>query len=116
MFPSWARDVIEVVEPATVDDYGRTVPDYDAPPVSVTPYTGVVQPLSAEERAIAGRTATAGQLEALIPAVVDLPAFARVRVPSRPGRLFEVVGEPRVFQSPTGALDHTALSLKRWEG
>ena len=46
----------------------------------------------------------------------DFPRFARMRIPSYPGRDFDIVGEPLDWQSPVELLDHVTLKLERVEG
>lgn len=117
LFTSWQTpETLLLVVPELVESRGSVVPDWSRPPAHLVELEGcVVEPLSAEERG-ANREAVQGALEARVPRIVDVPAFARVRRPLAGGRDFEVIGEPRHFRSPTGALDHTALLLKRWEG
>lgn len=117
LFASWQSvETLVIVVPELVVSRGTTVADWSRPPVQLIDVEDcVVEPLSAEERG-SNREAVQGSLEVRAPGLVDVPRFARVRRPAKDGRDYEVVGEPRLFESPTGTLDHTTLLLKRWEG
>ncbi|MEE6280150.1 hypothetical protein [Georgenia sp. MJ170] len=117
LFASWENvETIQLVIPEMVEERGSSIPDWSKPPAKLVdvPHC-IVEPLSAEERT-ADREATQGSVEVRAPAVVDVPPFARLRRPGHPGRDYEVIGEPRIFRSATGSLDHTSLLGKRWEG
>lgn len=112
-----AQEPIVVLEPATRVEYGQTVPDWSAAPTETVVPGCLVQPLSGPDvDLLPNRAAASGALMVLAPAGTVVSDRARVRVPSRPGRDYEVTGEERAWPSPTGGLDHVELVLVRVEG
>lgn len=113
MLPSFATQTIDVVEPALVDDRGRLVPDWDAPPASTTPVPGCsVQP-GASSEVLDAREALSVRWTVFAPAGTVLTAYSAVRYA---GVLYQVDGEPQRWSSPTGALDHLVVLLVDWRG
>ena len=52
-------------------------------------------------------------LTAYIPANADVKAGDRIEYA---GGVYTITGEPRVWPSATGGLDHVLLNLERWSG
>lgn len=112
-----AQEPVVVLAPVMVAEYGQQVADWSQAPAETTVPGCIVQPVAGPQvDLLPNRNAASGALSVLAPAGTVVPAAARVRVPSRPGRDYEVLGEPRLWPSPTGALDHVELVLLRVEG
>lgn len=106
------NQTVTVTSPGTRTVRGSSLPDWDNP-VSVTVVGGCsVQPAgtSLDE---SGRWATMDGLTAYLPYTADVKAGDRVTFD---GLDYAIEGEPRKWASPTGAVAHIFLNLKRWEG
>lgn len=109
---SFATRTIARLRYPTTTDQGVTVVDYAAAAV-VTPITGCwYEPIfSTEEHD--GRDAVRTGYTVDAPAGIDLTAKDHVVID---GEEHEVDGEPLAIPSPTGALESTKFTTKRWEG
>ena len=112
MLPSFASRTVTVVRPGAIQQRGTTVPDWEHPE-SETPVRGcnVQTPTTGME--LDGRTATR------LGGTVYMPKGADVREGDAidyNGHRFLVVGEPMVWESPTGNLDHVQVRITEWEG
>ena len=112
MLPSFASQEITVVHPVwTTDARNVRKPDY-GPAAGRTPVPGCsVQPGASPELVTDGRDTTAIRWTVLAPPSIVVEATDAVEYR---GRLYKVDGEPMVWDSPTGALDHVALFLIDW--
>lgn len=113
MLPSFASQEITVVDPVwTTDARNVRRPDY-GPAASRTVVEGCsVQPGASPELVPDGRATATIRWTVLAPAGTVVEAASGVEYR---GRLYAVDGEPLVWDSPTGALDHVALFLIDWK-
>jgi hypothetical protein len=110
---SFMTQTITRVRPATRVVNGRTVPDWDATPVSELDIAGwTVQPGEMDED-LANRSSQVARYSALGPAGADITGDDGVRYD---GVLYQVDGGPQRWPSPTGGLDHTFLRLVDHQG
>lgn len=112
MLPSFMRQQITRIRPSTKTLRGSTVPDWSNATTLVI--TGCsVQPagtsLSQDGRVLG----TSDGLTAYIPANADVIEGDRIEYA---GKTYTINGEPRVWPSATGGLDHIMLNLVRWSG
>lgn len=115
MFPSWVNTVdVVVLRAPLVDDYGVQRPDWSGELERGVLEGCVWVPVSSGE-VVAGREALSGDVRLLAPAGADVTGHDHIEAPDG-GRDYEVIGEPLRLASPTGALDHVELLLRRWEG
>lgn len=116
MLPSFARDAVTVVRPATRAVRGTTVPDWaNARRHRVT---GCIVQLPSTSMDLDGRTQTelAGTLYA--PTGADVRAGDRVEWTDGRGvtHKLAVDGEPMPWASPTGRVSHVQARLAEWRG
>lgn len=113
MLPSFASQTVELVEPALVEDRGQQVPDWDAPPASVTVVPGCsVQP-GASAETLDARQGVTVRWTVYAPAGIPATAHTGARYD---GVLYAIDGAPARWPSPTGGLDHVVLLLVDWQG
>ena len=113
MLPSFATQEVTVVRPVwTTDARGNRKADYGAGATRVAVPGCSVQPGASPELVTDGRDTTTIRWTVLAPPSVVVEAVDAVEYR---GRLYAVDGEPMVWDSPTGALDHVALFLKDWK-
>lgn len=113
--PSFARDQVTILSPAWVNDRGTLYPDWDNA-TETAANRCLVTPLQGDELVAAGganRTGVEMLWKLFLPPGVSITAQDRVRFR---GVDYEVHGEPMRWPSPSRALDHTEVYLKRWEG
>lgn len=112
MLPSFASRTVTVVRPGVKPLRGTTVPDWDHPEMEL-PVDGcsVQTPTTGQE--LDGRTATTLGGTVYLPHGTDVRAGDAIDYNDH---RFLVVGEPMVWESPTGALDHVQVRIAEWEG
>ena len=112
MLPTWCTQTVTRIRPGTKTLRGSDVPDWDN--ADFLDIGGCsVQPAStslSEDGRILGIT---DGWTAYLPPGVDVRAGDRIRFD---GNLYEINGEPRVWQSPTGHNNHIMLNLRRFAG
>lgn len=111
--PSFASHEITVVRPAWITD-ARNVrkPDYGEAAARTVVRGCSVQPGASPELVEAGRVTVTIRWTVLAPPGVDVGPSDAVEWR---GKLYAVDGEPMVWDSPTGALDHVVLPLIDWK-
>lgn len=110
---SWASTTVDVVRPATVDDRGTTIVDWDATPASDTAVAGCVATPGPSSEDLASRTSVTVRWTVYLPPGTDVCATDGIRIE---GRLYRVHGEPQVWTSASGAVDHIRAELIDWTG
>ena len=111
MLPSFFDRTVTVVRPAMVASRGTKVPDWDNATEAQVSGCNVQTPTTSEE--FDGRTATTLGGTVYLPPDADVQAGDAIEYR---GRRFLVVGEPMLWESPTGALDHLQVRITDWEG
>lgn len=112
MHISFFRQTVTRKRPGQTAQRGSTVPDWsDAETLEISGCS--VQPgttaLSQDGRVLG---VTDG-LTAYLPLEADVIAGDHILYG---GREYTIMGEPRKWQSPTGAVSHMQLDLQRWSG
>lgn len=109
---SFARQTVTRERGVPIDDgHGNETVDWSNPDQLVIARC-TVQP-GASQEVLAGRDATVIRYTVSAPPGVDVLATDRIVFN---GATYDIDGEPGVWSSPTGALAHTIILLKTWEG
>lgn len=109
---SFATQEIEILRPLFVQDNGSLVPHpRDTEPARTVPGCDVQPGATAEVLEHANAALVQWTVQA--PAGIDVESTDRVRYR---GVVYAIEGEPARWPSPTGALAHTTLALKKWKG
>ena len=112
MLPSWANDEVTRIRPGTKESRGSTIPDWSQP--NVLKISGCsVQPaqttLSQDGRVL-------GLTEGY---TVFFPPGSDVKAGDKltwNGQDFQISGEPRQWNSPTGRVSSLQAAIERWAG
>ena len=112
MLPSWANDEVTRIRPGTKESRGSTIPDWSQP--NVLKISGCsVQPaqttLSQDGRVL-------GLTEGY---TVFFPPGSDVKGGDKltwNGQDFQIIGEPRQWNSPTGRVSSLQAAIERWAG
>lgn len=113
MLPSWCMQTITVVRPGVKTLRGSTVPDWENP-ISSKDVTGCsIQPASTSLSQDGRVLGIEDGMTAYVPNGTDVAAGDHILYG---GNTYEIMGEPRVWFSATGARDHIQLNLKRNAG
>lgn len=112
--PGWANDTVKRIRPATVERRGSTEPDWSQDKVSEKTITGCsIQPsttvLSQDGRVLGITDAWT----AYFPPDADVAAGDKIMWNSK---AYQLMGEPRVWTSPTGMVSSIQAQLERWSG
>lgn len=109
---SFATETIEILRPLMVQDNGSLVPHpRDTEPPREVKWCDV-QPGATQEVL---EHANAALIAWTVQAPPDIDVLATDRVRYR-GVVYAIDGEPGRWGSPTGALAHTTIALKKWKG
>lgn len=112
MLPSFMRQMITRIRPGTRTLRGSDVPDWgNATRLQISGCS--VQPASTSLSQDGRVLALSDGLTAYLPADADVKAGDRIEYA---GGIYTITGEPRVWPSATGGLDHVLLNLERWSG
>lgn len=112
MFPSFATQSIDVIEPGVIDDRGTEVPDLEHPVSEVTVPGCSVQPGGSTEDNEARQNV---EIRWTVYAPGGTPGTARSAV-RYAGTVYAIDGEPARWPSPTGGLDNVVFRLVDWKG
>ncbi len=113
MLPGFCKQSIQRIRPGVRTSRGSELPDWEHPSSTITIGGCSVQPAAtslSEDGRVLGIT---DGLTAYIPIGSDVVAGDHV---AYNGLVYEITGEPRSWQSPTGARSHIQLNLKRYSG
>ena len=112
MLPSWAADTVTRIRPGSIDRRGSTEPDWTN--TTETEITGCsVQPLStslSQDGRIQGIT---DGYTCYFPPGADVKTGDRIKYN---GNVYTIMGEPHLWQSPTGKVNSLQAQLQRWSG
>ena len=113
MLPSFAVQTVTVVTPhVTLDNRNLEVRSYEesAGATRRQVYGCVLNPSTSQETTF-GRDTITGDYQLLLPPADPIGARDAVEVD---GDLYVIVGEVGHWKSPTGAVSHVAVTLRRW--
>lgn len=109
---SFFNKTITRVRPGTLTERGTEYPDWDNADKLDIPNCCITwkdTTLSTD-----GRVLGIGETRTLFaPLDADIQEGDRIKYGSK---VYEIDGEPRDWESPTGAIDHYEITLKRYEG
>lgn len=113
MLPSWCNQVVTRHRAGTKISRGSSIPDWEneLEPLIISGCS--VQPAStslSEDGRILGIT---DGWTAYLPSGSDVMAGDHIEFE---GNMYEINGEPRSWQSPTGQVSHMMLNLRRFAG
>ena len=112
MLPSWFRQEVMRIRPATRTSRGSTVPDWDnAIEEKITGCS--VQPSSTTLSQDGRILGISESFTLYMPMNADVKEGDRIRYGSD---TYVVSGVPKPWVSATGALDNKQVTLERWEG
>ena len=112
MLPTWAADTVTRIRPGTKEQRGSVVPDWEnAEEAQIAGCS--IQPgattLSQDGRVLAISDGFTGYF----PPGADVKAGDKIR---HGGKDYQVIGEPRAWNSPTGRVSSLQAQLERWSG
>lgn len=111
MLPSFCNDSIKVVRAPLVSSRGSVERDWSR--ATETTLNGCsVQP-TATSANLEGREQTAIAFDCYAPQDSDIQASDRIEFN---GESYAIDGVPFEWKSPTGAVSHMLIKLKRWQG
>lgn len=112
--PSWANDSVVRIRPGTTTRRGSTEPDWSSDKVNELTITGCsVQPATttlSQDGRVLGITDV---WNCFFPPGADVAAGDKIRWN---GKDYQLMGEPRIWTSPTGMVSSVQASLERWSG
>lgn len=112
MLPSWANDTVTRLRATTITQRGSEIPDWTGPD-RLEIHGCSMQPAGTSLTQDGRVQATADGYTCFLPPGADVLAGDRIEYA---GKVYTINGEPRIWQSPTGAVSSTQLQLERWYG
>ena len=114
MLPSFASQCVTIVNPGRCTEWGHDVDDWDH--AVATDVVGVWESsTNALNTSIGGLEVSAGSRTVYLNPGAPVTGRSRIRFPDDPGRIWEVIGEPAMNKSPTGAVSNVTVLCRRWE-
>ena len=110
--PSWANDTVTRIRPGTIERRGSIEPDWEHPTeqqISGCSMQPATTTLSQDGRVLG----ISEGYTCFLPPGADVQAGDKIRFGNKD---YQIMGEPKVWTSPTGRVSSTQLSLERWEG
>ena len=112
MMVSFATKTVTRIRPGTITERGTTYPDWDNTDDLDIPNCVVTWNSTTLNQE--GRILGISDNQVLYaPLTADIKAGDRIRYGTN---VYEIEGDPMDWNSPTGALDHYVINLKRYEG
>lgn len=111
MLPSFARQSVKVVRAPYKDSRGTKVRDWSGTLAKTEVKGCEFQPVTSDTAWTDPAQAVTIDARLWMPAGTDIQPDDRVEVGSD---VYAVQGAPKVWQSPTGAVDHIECDLVRW--
>ena len=112
--PAWATDTVTRIRPGTKESRGSTVPDWSSDKVNEKSIPGCsVQPATTtltQDGRVLGIT---DAWTCYFPPDADVAAGDKIRWN---GNDYQLIGEPRIWTSPTGMVSSIQAQLERWVG
>lgn len=112
MIPSFWRQTITRIRAGIKTLRGSDVPDWNVRD-ELDIQNCHVQPASTSLSQDGRILGTSSGLTVYVPPNADIRAGDRIRFN---GNVYTINGEPQVWPSATGGLDHLILNLERWQG
>lgn len=112
MMVSFATKTVVRIRPGTITERGTTYPDWENATEENIP--NCVLAWNDTSMNQEGRVLGIGDSRVLYaPLTADIKEGDRIRYGTK---TYEIEGDPMDWESPTGALDHYVINLKRYEG
>ena len=112
MLPSWANDTVIRLRATIITQRGSEIPDWTNP--NRLTITGCSMQPAGTSLTQDGRVqGTSDGYSCFLPPGADVQAGDRIEYG---GLVYTIMGEPRVWQSPTGRVSNTQLQLERGYG
>ena len=112
MLPSWASDTVTRLRASIITQRGSQIPDWTNP--DTLQITGCsIQPAGTSLTQDGRVQGTSEGFTCFLPPGSDVLAGDRIRYN---GQTYTIMGEPKVWRSPTGQVSNTQLQLERWYG
>lgn len=112
--PSWANDTVTRIRPGTTERRGSIEPDWSPDKVNEKQIAGCsVQPATttlSQDGRVLGISDT---WTCFFPPGSDVAAGDKIRWNSND---YQLMGEPRIWTSPTGMVSSIQAQLERWSG
>lgn len=112
MLPSWASDTVTRLRPTIISQRGSQIPDWTNPD-RLTISGCSMQPAGTSLTQDGRIQGVSDGYNCYLPHGVDVQAGDRIEYD---GKVYTIMGEPRVWRSPTGLVSNTQLQLERWYG
>ena len=114
MLLSFFRQSVTRIRPGTKTSRGSTISDWSSDKVSTLVINGCsVQPSTTSLSQDGRILGIADGMTAYLPAGSDVQSGDRIQFGSD---VYTIMGDPRVWPSASGSLDHIELNLERWSG
>jgi len=111
---SFFRQTVTRIRPGTKTSRGSDIPDWSENKVSKLVIAGCsVQPSTTSLSQDGRILGTSDGMTAYLPAGADVQSGDRIQYDNK---VYTIMGDPRVWPSASGALDHIELNLERWSG
>ena len=111
MLPSFARDSVTLKRAPYKDQRGTKVRDWAGNVASTEVQGCEFQPVSSDTAWTDPTQAVTADARLWLPAGTDIEPDDRVE---HGNDVYAVQGAPKVWRSPTGAVDHIEVDLRRW--
>lgn len=112
MVASWAKQTVIRIRPGVKILRGSTVPDWDHPNrLNINDCS--VQPAATTLSQDGRVQGISDGMTAFLPIGADVKAGDRIEFD---GNVYTIIGDPRVWVSPTGSRSNIQLNLERWAG
>lgn len=112
MLPNFFRGTVARIRPGICTSRGSDIPDWDDAEELAIPGCSI-QPSSTSLSQDGRVLGIEDSYTAYLPPGTDVQAGDRLVFN---GNTYTIMGEPRAWESPTGALSHIQLTLERWSG
>lgn len=110
--PSWANDTITRIRPGTIERRGSIEPDWTkATEENISGCS--MQPASTSLSQDGRVLGTSDGYTCFLPPGADVAPGDKIRYN---GYEYQLIGEPRIWNSPTGRVSSTQVQLERWSG
>ena len=110
--PSWAADTVTRIRPGTKDSRGSLIPDWTkATSLSIAGCS--MQPATTSLSQDGRILGISEGYTCFFPPGADVAAGDKIQFD---GKDYQIIGEPKVWRSPTGRVSSVQAQLERWSG